>query len=370
MWSILAVKLILIMAKLDKFLEGLADDEFPEAVQKVNSYMYELLEGQQAKSSGGKVTREILNTIKKCLDYVNLRLVKAHTDYVSSETKLRTMITDSKAYQALLMRRSGTLDSTPDYRLADRAVKSNPSRVDTGFSVLITPSEGTVDDIRGELRKFSKRDMEFPKLSDVVTTKSGQLVLKVKSKQESDKLIKKIEPLGDKVKISAPQRRRSRLLLLSLDQEIDESMVLDSVKEALVCEGLDQDRDIDVVRKIGTRMGKVNWVLDVDNDVFRCLIGRRRICIDFNRYRIVEFLQIIRCFKCQGYGHLSSRCQGEQKCSKCAGDHRLSDCTVETESCVNCQKEEDVDTDTGHRADSSDCPTFKAYRDGLMARRL
>lgn len=360
------------MAKVDKYLEELAEFDFLEAIQKVNSYMYEILEGQQAKSGGGKVTSNILNIVKKCTDYVNLRLVKVHADYVSTQTKLKTMVTDSKAYDALITRRLGASasDSMSEYRKVERVTRPKPTRIDTGFSVLLTPSEGTVDDIRGELRRFSKDDDDFPKLSDVVATKNGQLVLKVKSKQESVNLVKKMEALGEKVKITAPQRRRSRLLLLSVDPDIDEAMVLDSVKEVMVSEGIDRDREVDVVRKINTRFGKVNWVLDVDMEVFRTLLGRKRICMDFNRYRIVEFLQIMRCFKCQGYGHMSSRCQGDQKCSKCAGDHRLSECTVDTELCVNCVKNEDVDTNTGHRADSPDCPVFRVYRADLMASRL
>lgn len=361
---------MLIMAKLDKFLGDLVDDEFPEAIQKVNTYVYELLENQQSKSGGGKVTREILNTVKKCMDYINLRLVKAHKEYVSSEAKLKTMVTDSKAYEALLMRRSGTSDSIIDQCLVDKVARRKPVKMDKGYSVLITPNEGTAEDLRDELRKFSRTDQEFPKLSDVVSTKTGQLVLKVKSKQDSDKLVEKMQPLRTKVKISAPQRRRSRILLLSLDKDIQEKMVIDSLREVIVDEGLEQRREIDIVRKIDTRMGKVNWVLDVDNEVFRCLTERKRICIDFSRYRVVEFLQITRCFKCQGYGHISSRCQGVQRCQKCAGEHRITECTTDTEKCVNCADNEDGDIDSAHRADSSDCPAFRAYREELLAKRL
>lgn len=101
------------------------------------------------------------------------------------------------------------------------------------------------------------------------------------------------------------------------------------------------------------------------------VLDLRRICIDFNRYIIVEYLQIIRCFKCQGYGHISSRCSGDQKCPKCAGSHALADCNaVVVEACANCGINDDDDVDPAHQADSPDCPAFKAYKAGLLAKRL
>lgn len=359
--------------KLDKFFAELAHLEFPEMVQKINTYMYDVLEAQQNKSGGGKVTKEIMQTVKKCMDQINNRLVSAHRDYVASETRLKTMVTDSKAYDALIQRRLRTSDGSFVDKGSERAapLKRKQARVEAGFSVLITPSEGSVEEIRTELKGFSKDDQDFPKLSDVVSTRAGQLVLKVKTREDSEKLVKKIESLATRAKISAPRRRRYRVLLLSLDNDLEDDKVTGVLGEVLKDEGV-QVRDMDVVRKTPTRQGKTNWVIDVGYDAYVKLLDLRRICIDFKRYRIVEYLQIIRCFKCQNYGHISSRCPSDtQKCPKCAGSHALADCTaVLIEACANCINNEDVNIDSAHRADSPDCPAFKAYRASLLAKRL
>lgn len=89
-----------------------------------------------------------------------------------------------------------------------------------------------------------------------------------------------------------------------------------------------------------------------------CLLDRKRLCVDFDRYRVVEYVQIVRCFRCQSYGHMSSCCSGTQTCPRCAGEHRLADCTITTESCANCLREVS-EADANHRVDSTDCPSFK-----------
>lgn len=356
------------MSKLDRFISDLAEEEFPAAIQKVNSYVYEMLEGQQSKSGGGKVTLEILRTVKKCMDYVSLRLVKAHRDCVSNEAKLKTMITDNKAYEALIKQRSGT-DESMSERLGGGVMKKKVPKSETGFSVLITPTEGSVQDIREEIKRISKTIDDFPKLSDVVSTKAGQLVLKVVNKQDTEKIKTTMQVLADKVKISVPRRRRKRVLLLSLETDMAEGVVLDSIRAVLEENGIQELKEIEVIRKYNTRAGKINWVLDVDNDCFSCLMEKKRLCIDFDRYRVVEYVQIVRCYKCQAYGHTSTRCLGTQKCTRCAGDHRQSDCTINEESCANCILE-DGENDSGHRADSPKCPCFIKYRQELLAHRL
>lgn len=356
------------MAKLEKLIEDLEEEDFPAAIQKVNVFMYDLLEAQQEKSGGGKVTKEIMKVIKKGMDYISLRLVKAHKQCVSNEERLRTMITDSKAYDALMKKRSGTSESISS-RLGEHSMIRKIPKEDAGFSVLVTPKEGTAMDVKQDLRQIAKEVVDFPQLSDVVMTKTGQLVLKVKSKVDSERLVKTMAPLGDKVRISSPRRRRSRILLLSLDKDIDQDRILRSVRGLLVDAGLDGDRELEVVRKVNTRAGQVNWILDVDREAFTCMIDRKRICIDLERYRIVEYLQIVRCFKCQAYGHMVSRCSGTLTCRKCSGSHHITDCVSAVESCANCQKQDDSH-DSAHSADSPDCPCFKAYRDELLARRL
>lgn len=358
------------MSGLKKFFEDLEDDDFPAAIQKINAHMYDVLEAQQNKSGGGKVTKEIMSLIKKCHDQINLKLVKAHRECVAAETKLKTIVTDSMAYEALRKRRSGILEQPSERSAVTVLRKKTPPR-DEGFSLVVTAKdeETQIPTIREELKRASREDVNFPMLTDAITTKAGQLILKVASKDDSDKLKGIMNTWADRVRVSQPRRRRCRLLVLSTSEDVVDRDVARSVRSILVDGGLAGDRDVEVIRRFNTRQEKFNWLIDVDVESAGYLLDRRRICINLERYRIVEHIQILRCYRCQKFGHPIAKCPGVQKCPKCAGEHSLKDCSSDNEMCANCI--EDEEQDATHRADSSSCPCFKTYRDGLItARRL
>lgn len=57
-----------------------------------------------------------------------------------------------------------------------------------------------------------------------------------------------------------------------------------------------------IIKGIKTRNDKVNWLIDVDKRCKDFLLCKKRICIDFERYRVVEFVSIARCHNCQFLG--------------------------------------------------------------------
>lgn len=356
--------------KIEKLFEEMETEDYPIAIQRVNVYIYDMLEAQKDKNS--KVTADIMKTLKKCFDYINSRLVKAHRESVANETKVRTMITDSKAYEALVKRISG--GSSVEAKLSQfPTLKKSSVKPEQGFSVLVTPAEGTdADKMKKDLKSAWREKPDAPTPYDVVTTKAGQLVLRVKTREETERMrsfLQTDEIIKDKVKVTVPRRRRQRLLILSVDTEVKEVDIKTSLAKSLTDGGLATSSDVEVVRHYPTRSGMENWIVDVDPEGADFLVERRRVCIDLERYRIVSFVPIIRCHKCQAFGHMRQKCTDIEKCPKCAGDHALKDCTIKDESCINCARRDD-ETDTSHRADSMDCPCYQAYRSELLSQRL
>lgn len=371
------------MAKMEKATNEVLEEagvlEFPAAVSRINSYIYETLESQRNNRSG-KVTAEIMGMMKKCMDFITVCLVKAHRDCVSSETKLKTLITHNKAYEALAdkfsrSRPTGQLD------VSQSAAVSTPkvSR-ESDFSVIVTSSgEDSLDIIKRDIKGICRSKSDVPVPDDAVVTKAGQLILRVHTRADSERLkevLVESDNLKDRIKVTVPRRRRERILITSVDPEVSEDLVRKSLSK-LVNEAsrdepgdLQKDLDIDIIRRITTKAGKTNWLIGVSKEVSQFVIKRRRICIDLERYRVVEFVPIIRCYNCQTFGHVASKCENPVKCVKCAGDHTIKDCNVLTEMCVNCMVVTDIDLDADHRADSPDCPQFKAYRSDQLAKRL
>lgn len=57
---------------------------------------------------------------------------------------------------------------------------------------------------------------------------------------------------------------------------------------------------------------------------------------------------ILRCTRCQGYGHLSPKCSAPHQCRKCAGLHPMATCNSKTLKCASCGR--------GHQAGHKNCP--------------
>lgn len=363
-------------ASLKSLFEEAKDLEFPEVVNKVHAFLYELYEGQRNKT--GKFTAELMSTTRKCFDFIGFNLVRAHRDYVASEAKLKTFVSNSKAYEALAEKfsRSSGLSVFPQ-RAPDLSVKplGEPS-----FSVVVSSSgDKQINEIKRDIKSACRSGIQIPLPDDVVTTKTGQLIFKVKSKADSLKIketFDNLEGVKENIRVTVPKRRLKRILILSVDPDVEEDSVRGSLSGFLRSEGYvggendDDAESFEIVKQIQTRSGKVNWLVGVEKDISEVLIKKKRICIDMERYRVVHFIPIIRCFNCQSFGHTAMKCGKDTKCVRCAGSHTLKDCSVTEVACSNCLFSEDTDIDSSHRADSPDCPSFLSYRAEMLNKRL
>ena len=44
----------------------------------------------------------------------------------------------------------------------------------------------------------------------------------------------------------------------------------------------------------------------------------------------------LRCYKCNRFGHVASKCKNKDRCSQCGGDHPRSSCNQSVKKCVSC----------------------------------
>lgn len=154
-----------------------------------------------------------------------------------------------------------------------------------------------------------------------------------------------------------------------MDADVVQNEIMTSLARLLEDGGLLASFDVHVVRHYPTCRGMKNWIINVDAEGADVLVLRRPVCIDLERYRIVRFVPIVHCYRCQAYGHVVIQCTDSEKCVKCAGDHGLKECTKTEESCINWARRDD-DRDVAHRADSIECPCYQEYRTELLSRRL
>ncbi|KOC58612.1 hypothetical protein WH47_06590 [Habropoda laboriosa] len=76
-------------------------------------------------------------------------------------------------------------------------------------------------------------------------------------------------------------------------------------------------------------------------------------------YKIKEYINITRCYKCHAYGHVSKHCSATQTCECCSSpDHLHEKCPTRTKpKCPLCTRFKRKDTN--HSVRSKECPEYK-----------
>lgn len=178
---------------------------------------------------------------------------------------------------------------------------------------------------------------------------SGDLMIEVKSREQSNTLLKQTK-LADLEITVTPHRT-----LNSCQGVISESELINETDFDLL-EGL-REQGVTAVRRITIRRD--------GNE-----IKTKHIILTFDRCTLPEYVNAgflrcktrvyipnpRRCFICQRYGHGSNSCRGKQTCAKCSEqDHYADDCKSTQLKCSNCGGP--------HGAYSRSCQEFKKEKE-------
>ena len=100
-------------------------------------------------------------------------------------------------------------------------------------------------------------------------------------------------------------------------------------------------------------MGIIKVDFKSRTDLLDVMKGRLKFCNQ--RYIVEEFKRksrVVKCNKCQGWGHVHRYCRKSAQCGKCAENHETNTCSITTGfKCAHCGKD--------HKVGSSDCKVYK-----------
>ena len=112
-----------------------------------------------------------------------------------------------------------------------------------------------------------------------------------------------------------------------------------------------------IIRRISPANSSVDKIIIRSSADFRDRILKlNRVFVGAGSYLVDDHVHIIKCFKCQRYGHFAKNCSHETACGICAESHITRDCPNRggSLSCVNCVRGKKSSTD--HTTNWSKCP--------------
>jgi hypothetical protein len=116
-------------------------------------------------------------------------------------------------------------------------------------------------------------------------------------------------------------------------------------------------------------------IFEVIPELRKILIEPKVLNINFMRCNVKDFVSIIRCFNCYGFGHIKSQCKNEKICSICSDDtHSYKDCKSNHKNCTKCQKfnerlkTKDNRVDTNHNTLYKLCPSLEHIKNTIKSK--
>lgn len=230
--------------------------------------------------------------------------------------------------------------------------------------VIVQPkdmSETTSEEARAAIK--SALDKSSDPVRGMRKTVKGKILIECND-SASVKLIQ--EKLNDKMKdsceIKGVNSYLPKMIVTGLSDYESEGHFLKLLykqNESIVNNG-----KIKVLKAYPQKNGATNVLISCDLLNYSALKKLKSLYIDFDICSVYEHVYVLRCFKCQCFGHKEEDCTNKVVCSKCAGTHRSNQCNVQDYTCHNCTVfnlscNDENRLDTAHPVFSIRCPVYK-----------
>lgn len=143
--------------------------------------------------------------------------------------------------------------------------------------------------------------------------------------------------MGHNFEIYIPKLRLPKVVIRGVGREYANDEFVNELMQTNP--GFDENDHVKVVyhRQVKQHNGtKWMYFLEVSGRTYSKIVDRH-VNIDFQSQVVREYVDVLRCYKCQQYGHKSTNCNAEEICGKCSGNHKFSCCNEANLQCMNCK---------------------------------
>lgn len=235
----------------------------------------------------------------------------------------------------------------------------------------VTP-QGNINKNKNENLNCVKSNINVKELGvgvkSIKEKNNGTVVVKFKNVNDKEKLQKTVvDKIGDQFKVQAPKVQKKFVKILYIDNEeatlTDEQLVDDIISQNKLIECCEKI-EMKIVKRIkNDKKHDFSVIVEVNSELQKILLSMEKVSLGWKQCKVIEHINLIRCFKCCGFNHYANECKREKTCGKCGGTHDSKDCQLTSLKCTNCahknkKKNANSINDDKHNAFDKKCPIY------------
>lgn len=259
------------------------------------------------------------------------------------------------------------------YEATDNSSKASYSNVvkkaKSDPVILIKPKKDQrIKDTKDLLRR--KVDpIEVP-VNGLMNAAKGSVLVKCKNIDSVNTVREEIEKkMGKDYEVSIPVQKNPRIKILNVYDDQNTSEENFSNRIVMQNSNIIQNESEIKIIKIESRKTNVNSkniIIEVNAVLYEKIMNEKYLNVFWKRCPVVEAIQIVRCYRCGEFGHISkannTTCENKQSCPKCSLEHKIGECKSRYEKCSNCVKHNihlNLNLNTDHPVWDKNCPVYQ-----------
>ena len=171
-----------------------------------------------------------------------------------------------------------------------------------------------------QIQKEFAKQFPLKRLIHAFNKTRGTVHLEFVSKEKAGEFFEQWKPevLGDSKKIRRDHSTEGLNRAVNI-QKVPQDVTDEMIKRCLDTQIADA-KTMRFIKRDSTKLGTVKIVLKSENDLRKTL--HQGLFIDSIYCKTIPFeqnwIKIVRCFKCQKFGHISAKCKSAEKCGPCS----------------------------------------------------
>lgn len=221
-------------------------------------------------------------------------------------------------------------------------------------TVVINSREKSFAETLKALKNEINVDKEGFSVAGIRSSRNGHVLVEIKgdtSKARSFSNLVNSRVSG--ARAQAGPRFRNKVLHL---KHLEGDITVEDIKEAVATSLPDSNVDSILVKALRPAFaGRQNATLIAPSPIADKLLEVSSLRVGWGYCRIVEREELVQCYRCREYGHISKKCEGPDRsklCRRCGADDHTSTQCKNPEKCILCTTE-------GHRDGSLKCPSYQ-----------